>query len=152
MSTFDIGKAAVAMARNPENWSGKSLPCVVSVDTGDCLAKTLADVSGMPVVYQTTPPQLLLKLMMPYLFHMVDYYTRKPLDKDVWSKKIEEFKNVVPDAMSFDRWLLERQQTWSDGTRFGEPIQHVSRKHHLSKLIVGIAAVLAVCYGSMYGI
>ena len=76
---------------------------------------------------------------------------RQPLDNAVWSKKIEEFKNVVPDYKSFEieRRLLERHQTWSDSTRFGEPIQHKLRKHHLGKLIVGIAAVLAVYYGSM---
>ena len=32
-----------------------------------------------------------------------------------WWKEMEEFKGVVPDAMNFERWLVERQKTWSDG-------------------------------------
>ena len=57
------------------------------------------------------------------------------------SKEIEEFKEVVPDAMDFERWLVERQKTWSDGTSYGCPdVDNGELKNHLSftKLMVGI--------------
>lgn len=29
-----------------------------------------------------------------------------------WSREMEEFKEVIPDAMDFERWLVERQKTY----------------------------------------
>ena len=61
-----------------------------------------------------------------------------------WSKEMEEFKEVVPDAMNFERWLVERQKIWSDGTTFGcRDVDKLLKNH--SKLIVGIV-VAAISY------
>ena len=76
-----------------------------------------------------------------------------------WSKEMEEFKEVVPDAMNFERWLVERQKIWSDGTTFGcRDVDKLLKNH--SKLIVGIVVcsnflqsiswVLGVVKSSLY--
>ena len=108
VSTFDVGRAAVAISSDTKKWHTKTLSCIASIDTGEELAVKLAKVDASPVRYQAAPPIFILWLFLPHLYNMVKQ--RKDMARmEDWSKEMEEFKEVVPDAMNFERWLVERQ-------------------------------------------
>jgi len=112
------------------------------VDSGNDLANTLSSVSGIPVVYQQSPPPLVLRLFLPRLYDMVKASVHNSHDN-----LSNEFKALVPNAMDFKTWLVERQKTWSDGVRFEYSKDATTPKFHLTlpKLVAAVALV-AICY------
>ena len=144
VSTFDIGRAAVKIANNKEQWHGKVITCIASVDSGNDLANVLSSVSGIPVVYQQSPPPLVLRLFLPRLYYMV---TVKASVQNSHDNLSDDFKALVPNAMDFKTWLVESQKTWSDGVRFEYSKDATTPKFHLTlpKLVAAVALV-AICY------
>ena len=67
--------------------------------------------------------------MAPHVYDMVQYIETKA--ESDYSNEMKEFLNVVPDALDFERWLLDRQKKWSDGTTFGSPVGAVQEKRRV---------------------
>ena len=143
VSTYDVGKAAVAMARDPQKWKGKTLSCIVASKPNKELVPILSEVSGVSCVYQRGPPKFALKTLLPFLDEMVEF-RKAQTGKEDWSKEIQEFKSVVPDAMDFKQWLVQRQKTWSDGTNFGDP----APPRNFSRGVMLAAGVAVMAFGA----
>jgi len=115
------------------------------VDSGNDLANVLSSVSGIPVVYQQSPPLLVLRLFLPRLYYMVTVNAASVQNSH--DNLSDDFKALVPNAMDFKTWLVERQKTWSDGVRFEYSKDATTLKFHLTipKLVAAVALV-AICY------
>ena len=114
------------------------------MDSGNDIANILSSVSGIPVVYQQTPPLFVLRLFLPRLYHMVTVTASVQNSHDNLS---DDFKALVPNAMDFKTWLVERQKTWSDGVRFEYSKDATTPKFHLTlPKLVAVVALVAICY------
>lgn len=122
VATYDIGKAAVAMASSPQKWRGIYLDCVSCVSTGADNTHILSSLSNVPCTYKVAPPSPILWLISSDLYYMVQYVVAGSPGIDP-AQSINEFRKVVPDAMGMREWLIAKGQ-WSDDTtcKFGEAL------------------------------
>lgn len=138
VATLDIGKAAVAMAKDPKKWQGKRLECVASVDTGIECARILSQVSGVPCKYQPALPKLVMKILLPPAFQLVRFLEQQGFVSPNVGQLIKEFRRVVPDAMGPKEWFSYVGK-WSDGTNFHDPLPAQTGK---ITLMIGAAVVV----------
>jgi uncharacterized protein YbjT (DUF2867 family) len=99
-ATYDIGRAAAIMFKNPEEWLGRSLDVIGWEGDLSQVAAALEKVGGVPVKARLAMPIILRRLLLKDLHNMFLYFeaggpTGTP----------EEFKKVLPDAMSAEDWF-----------------------------------------------
>lgn len=99
-STYDIGRTAAVAFNNPQQWQGKSLDIVSWKGDLSDLAKALEKVSGTRVRAQLAMPIILRRLFLNDLHHMCLYFEEQGL-----SAEPEDFKKVIPDALSAEDWF-----------------------------------------------
>jgi uncharacterized protein YbjT (DUF2867 family) len=99
-ATYDIGRAAAIMFKNPKEWLGRSLDVIGWEGDLSEVAAALERVGGMPVKTKLAMPIFLRRIFLKDLHNMFLYFeaggpTGAP----------EEFKNIVPDALSAEDWF-----------------------------------------------
>ena len=100
-ATYDIGRAAAVQLKNPQAWLGKSLDVIGWQGDLASVAAALAEVSGVPVTAKLAMPLFLRRLFLKDLHHMFLYYEVQKGPRGT----PEEFKKVVPDALSAQDWF-----------------------------------------------
>jgi uncharacterized protein YbjT (DUF2867 family) len=99
-STYDIGRAAAVMFKNPQQWIGKCLDVIGWKGDLSQVAGALEKVGGVKVKFGLAMPILLRKWLLKDLHHMFLYF------EGVGPKgEPEEFKKVIPDAHSAEDWF-----------------------------------------------
>jgi hypothetical protein len=88
------------MFKNPEEWLGRSLDVIGWEGDLSQVAAALEKVGGVPVKARLAMPIILRRLLLKDLHNMFLYFeaggpTGTP----------EEFKKVLPDAMSAEDWF-----------------------------------------------
>lgn len=74
VSTHDVGIAAAAMLKAPEEWTGKTLECGSYKGSLDEVAAALSRVSGVPVKGSLAMPICLRSLFLSDLHHMCLFF------------------------------------------------------------------------------
>ena len=74
VSTFDVGVAAAAMVKSPEEWAGKTLECASYKGTIAEVAAALQKVSGVPTKASLAMPICLRSLFLNDLHHMCVFF------------------------------------------------------------------------------
>ena len=100
-ATYDIGRAAAIQFKNPHEWLGKALDVISWQGNLSQVAEALSKVSGIPVKAKLAMPKFFRKLFLKDLHHMFLYYEDEKGPKG----SPEEFKKVLPDAMSAEDWF-----------------------------------------------
>ncbi len=100
-ATYDIGRAAAIQFKNPQEWLGKKLDVIGWQGNLVQVADALSRVSGIPVKAKLAMPKIFRKLFFKDLHHMFLYYEDEKGPKGT----PEEFKKVLPDAMSAEDWF-----------------------------------------------
>ena len=148
VATYDVGKAAVAMANDTSKWRGKCVTCVSCVSTGAENTRLLSTISKVPCTYKMAPPTPILWLISSDLYHMVQYVVNGSQDFDPESAT-RTFHDIVPDAMGMREWLVAKGK-WSDGTKFGDspPNDPAHKENILPKIVVAAAVAIAIGYAT----
>ena len=100
-ATYDIGRAAAIQFKSPQEWLGKTLDVIGWQGNLSQVADALSKVSGIPVKAKLAMPKFLRKLFLKDLHHMFLYYEDEKGPKGT----PQEFKKVLPDAMSAEDWF-----------------------------------------------
>jgi len=100
-ATYDIGRAAAVMFKNPQEWFGKTLDVISWKGDLKAAASALEKVGGVPVKFGLAMPLFLRRLFLWDLHNMCLYYEVEKGPKG----EPEEFKKVVPDAFSAEDWF-----------------------------------------------
>lgn len=100
-ATYDIGRSAAIQFKKPQEWLGKTLDVIAWQGNLSQVAKALSRVSGVPVKAKLAMPKFLRKLFLKDLHHMFLYYE----DENGPRGTPQEFKKVLPDAMSAEDWF-----------------------------------------------
>jgi uncharacterized protein YbjT (DUF2867 family) len=100
-ATYDIGQAAAIQFKNPRDWMGKTLDVIGWQGNLSQVAEALSKVSGIPVKAKLAMPKFLRKLFLNDLHHMFLYYE----DEKGPRGTPQEFRKVLPDAMSAEDWF-----------------------------------------------
>ena len=100
-STYDIGRAAALLFRDPRAWAAKSLDVISWQGDLAALARALEAVSGEPVRHGLIMPIWLRRLLLNDLHHMFLYFERDKGPKG----EPEAFRQIVPDALSAEAWF-----------------------------------------------
>ena len=110
-ATYDIGRAAAIQFRNRSEWLGKSLDVIGWQGDLNQVAAALSKVSGVPVKARLAMPIFLRRLFLNDLHHMFLYYEVQKGPRGT----PDEFKQVVPDALSAEDWFRFHNR-YADGT------------------------------------
>lgn len=100
-ATYDIGRAAAIQFKNPTTWLGKTLDVIGWEGNLSQVADALSRVSGIPVKAKLAMPKFFRKLFLKDLHHMFLYYEDEKGPKGT----PQDFKKVLPDAMSAEDWF-----------------------------------------------
>jgi uncharacterized protein YbjT (DUF2867 family) len=99
-ATYDIGRAAAIMFKNPKEWLGRSLDVIGWEGDLSEVAAALERVSGVPVKATLAMPIFLRRLLLKDLHNMFLYFEAGgPVGTP------EEFKKIIPDALSAEDWF-----------------------------------------------
>lgn len=99
-ATYDIGRAAAVMFKNPQQWLGKSLDVIGWEGDLSQVAAALERVGGVPVKFKLAMPIFLRSLLLKDLHNMFLYFEAGgPRGTQ------DEFKKIVPDALSAEDWF-----------------------------------------------
>jgi len=112
-STYDIGRAAAILFKNPDKWLGRSLDVISWEGDLSQVAQALEKVGGVPVKYRLAMPIFLRKLFLKDLHNMFLYF-----EAGGPKGTPEEFKKVIPDAFSAEDWFCFHGY-YSNGQRIG---------------------------------
>ena len=99
-ATYDIGRAAAIMFKDPEKWLGQSLDVIGWEGDLSQVAAALEKVGGVPVKFRLAMPIFLRKLLLKDLHNMFLYF-----EAGGPKGTPEEFKKIVPDALSAEDWF-----------------------------------------------
>ena len=99
-ATYDIGRAAAIMFKNPQKWLGQSLDVIGWEGDLSQVAAALEKVGGVPVKFKLAMPIFLRKLLLKDLHNMFLYF-----EAGGPKGTPEEFKKIVPDALSAEDWF-----------------------------------------------
>ena len=99
-ATYDIGRAAAIMFGNPQEWLGKSLDVIGWEGDLSDVAAALEKVGGVPVKAKLAMPIFLRWLLLNDLHNMFLYF-----EAGGPKGTPEEFKKIVPDALSAEDWF-----------------------------------------------
>ena len=111
-ATYDIGRAAVIHFNDPKAWLGKTLDVISWQGDLQQVAAALSKVSGVPVKAMLAMPIFLRRLFLKDLHHMFLYYEVQKGPRGT----PEEFKKVLPVAMSAEDWFRFHGQ-YANGER-----------------------------------
>ena len=99
-STYDIGRAAAIMYKDPEVWVRRSLDVIGWEGDLYDIGKALEKVSGVPVKASLTIPLFLRKIFLKDLHNMFLYF-----EGGGPKGAPEEFKKIVTNALSAEDWF-----------------------------------------------
>lgn len=99
--TFDIGRAAAIMFKNPKEWLGKTLDVISWQGDLKEVAAALEKVGGVKVKYGLAMPIFLRKIFLNDLHHMFLYYEEQKGPKGT----PEDFRKILPDAFTAEDWF-----------------------------------------------
>ncbi|MBS7805954.1 NmrA family NAD(P)-binding protein [Rhizobiales bacterium TNE-4] len=99
-STYDIGRAAAIMFKNPQIWLGKTLDVISWEGTLSDVAKALEKVGGVPVKARLAMPLLLRRILLKDLHNMFLYF-----ESGGPKGTPDEFKKVLANALSAEDWF-----------------------------------------------
>lgn len=102
VATYDLGKAAAVMFKNPAEWTGKTLECTSWEGTIHDVAAALQEVSGTPTKGSLAMPICARALFLGDLNHMCNMWEDGYKGSNA---NISTFKQVVPDAMTAQDWF-----------------------------------------------
>jgi uncharacterized protein YbjT (DUF2867 family) len=111
-STYDLGRAAAIMFKDPAKWLGKSLDVISWKGDLSQVAVALERVGGVKVKFGLAMPIFLRKLFLKDLHYMFVYYEDQKGPKG----EPEEFKKILPDAFNAEDWF-RFHGTYSNGER-----------------------------------
>lgn len=100
-ATYDIGRAAVIHFNDPQAWLSKTLDVISWQGDLQQVAAALSKVSGVPVKAKLAMPIFLRRWFLKDLHHMFLYYEVQKGPRGT----PEEFRKVLPDAMSAQDWF-----------------------------------------------
>ena len=99
-ATYDIGRAAAVMFKEPEVWLGRSLDVITWEGSLYDIAKALENVAGTPVKARLAMPVFLRRLLLKDLHNMFLYF-----ESGGPKGTPDEFKKIVPNALSAEDWF-----------------------------------------------
>ena len=100
-STYDLGRAAVLMFKDPAKWLEKSLDVISWKGDLSQVAAALEKVGGVKVKFGLAMPIFLRKLLLKDLHYMFIYFEDHKGPKG----DPEDFKKVLPDAFNAEDWF-----------------------------------------------
>lgn len=109
--TYDIGLAAAVHFENQDSWNGKTLDVASWYGSVHDVAKALETVSGVKTTGSLAMPLCLRYLFLNDLHNMCLYFE----NDGGFKSSIEEFKKVVPTAMSAEDFFRFHGK-FSDGS------------------------------------
>lgn len=113
VACYDIGRAAAKLIANPDPWNGKILDVASWEGSGADLAAALQKVSGTPTKFSLAMPRFFRGIFLNDLHHMCLYFEKH----GGFTASIEQFKEVVPDALSAEDWF-RRVGKYTNGEKF----------------------------------
>ena len=111
-STYDLGRAAAIMFKDPATWLGKSLDVISWKGDLSQVAAALEKVGGVKVKFGLAMPIFLRRLLLKDVHSMFVYYEEQGGPKG----EPEEFKKILPDAFNAEDWF-RFHGVYSDGER-----------------------------------
>jgi uncharacterized protein YbjT (DUF2867 family) len=100
-STYDLGRAAALMFKDPPKWLEKSLDVISWKGDLSQVAAALEKVGGVKVKFGLAMPIFLRKLLLKDLHYMFIYFEDHKGPKG----DPEDFKKVLPDAFNAEDWF-----------------------------------------------
>ena len=100
-STYDLGRAAAMMFKDPAKWLEKSLDVISWKGDLSQVAAALERVGGVKVKFGLAMPIFLRKLLLKDLHYMFIYFEDHKGPKG----EPEDFKKVLPDAFNAEDWF-----------------------------------------------
>jgi nucleoside-diphosphate-sugar epimerase len=100
-STYDLGRAAALMFKDPAKWLEKSLDVISWKGDLSQVAAALEKVGGVKVKFGLAMPIFLRKLLLKDLHYMFIYFEDHKGPKG----DPEDFKKVLPDAFNAEVWF-----------------------------------------------
>ena len=100
-STYDLGRAAALMLKDPAKWLEKSLDVISWKGDLSQVAAALEKVGGVKVKFGLAMPIFLRKLLLKDLHYMFIYFEDHKGPKG----DPEDFKKVLPDAFNAEDWF-----------------------------------------------
>jgi uncharacterized protein YbjT (DUF2867 family) len=100
-STYDLGRAAALMFKDPAKWLEKSLDVISWKGDLSQVAAALEKVGGVKVKFGLAMPIFLRKLLLKDLHYMFIYFEDHKGPKG----DPEDFKKVLPDAFNAEDWF-----------------------------------------------
>ena len=110
-ATYDIGRAAAIMFKNPKEWLGRSMDVIGWEGDLSEVAAALERVGGVPVKAKLAMPIFLRRLLLNDLHNMFLYF-----EAGGPKGTPEEFKKIIPDALSAEDWF-RFHGTYSNGEK-----------------------------------
>ena len=108
-STYDLGRSASVMFKNPKEWNGKKMDVVSFVGNLDDCADALEKVGGFPVKRSLAMPLFARKLFLKDLDYMCNFFATEGLKSTP-----EELKQYIPDALDAEAWFRQ-YNTYANG-------------------------------------
>lgn len=100
-STYDLGRAAALMFKDPAKWLEKSLDVISWKGDLSQVAAALEKVGGVKVKFGLAMPIFLRKLLLKDFHYMFIYFEDHKGPKG----DPEDFKKVLPDAFNAEDWF-----------------------------------------------
>jgi len=114
-ATYDIGRAAAIMFKNPDQWLGKKLDVIGWEGDLSQVAKALEEVGGVPVKYRLAMPIFFRKFFFKDLHNMFLYF-----EEGGPKGTPEEFKQIIASALSAQDWFRFHGR-YANGDIIGQP-------------------------------
>lgn len=114
-ATYDLGRVAAIMFKDPANWLEKTLDVISWKGDLSQAAAALERVGGVKVKFGLAMPIFLRKLFLKDLHYMFVYFE----DQKGPRGEPEDFKKVLPDAFSAEDWFRYHAH-YSNGERIAK--------------------------------
>lgn len=115
-STYDVGRAAAIMLKDPASWLEKGLDVVSWKGDLSQVASALEKVGGVKVKFGLAMPVFLRKLFLKDLHYMFLYFEEQKGPRG----EPEEFRKILPDAFNAEDWFRFHGR-YSNGERIAKP-------------------------------
>jgi len=101
-STYDLGRAASVMYKNPTEWNGKKMGVVSFHGSLDEVADALEKITGFPVKRGLAMPLFARKLFLKDLDYMCNFFRDSGLKSTP-----EDLAKHIPDALGPEAWFRQ---------------------------------------------
>mmetsp|Transcript_27198 Transcript_27198/g.54398 ORF Transcript_27198/g.54398 Transcript_27198/m.54398 type:complete len:308 (-) Transcript_27198:173-1096(-) len=102
-ATYDIGKGAAVMFKNPNEWHTKKMDIIGYVGNLDDCADALEKVGSFKVQRGLAMPLLVRRLLLKDLDYMCEFFAGR--NGPGLKGNPEDFKKYVPDALDAEGWF-----------------------------------------------